>query len=102
MCFPSKRQKNNFSEDGAVKQPKAASASVAPVTSSASTLEAKTQRPKTAIVYYSMYGHIGTGMLVLQVLSNAWSHRYIACQWPRPSKLALRKLEAKLIYTSEI
>ncbi|KII84534.1 hypothetical protein PLICRDRAFT_45888 [Plicaturopsis crispa FD-325 SS-3] len=67
MCFPSKRQKDNFADDSKAKP---ASTKAAPATSSSSTdkppqLPATTpliaeskMAPNVAIVIYSLYGHI--------------------------------------------
>ncbi|KAK0447057.1 flavoprotein WrbA [Armillaria borealis] len=60
MCFPGKRQKDNF--DDAIKaDPKAASTSSQPPPPSTSTAKSSpspAMAPKVAIVIYSMYGHI--------------------------------------------
>jgi len=61
MCFPSKRQQNNFSEteSGAVKDKKpAAVASTPPQSPTTTNTSDKMAGPKVAIVIYTMYGHI--------------------------------------------
>ncbi|KDQ60440.1 benzoquinone reductase [Jaapia argillacea MUCL 33604] len=63
MCFPSKRQKANFTDKDEQPQPSAPATalepSVAPASTTSPALDTATMSaPKLAIIIYSMYGHI--------------------------------------------
>ncbi|TFK47632.1 NADH-quinone oxidoreductase [Heliocybe sulcata] len=60
MCFPSKRQKNNFTDDEQKKKPASSNSTSKPAapTSASTTPATVMAAPKVAIVIYSMYGHI--------------------------------------------
>jgi hypothetical protein len=90
MCFPSKKQKDNFNdgEAAAKTKPKAAAAAAKSSpkgtekdsASAQSTLTGDVKKgAKVAIVYYSMYGHIRTSAflfpftLFLHVDPNFWA-----------------------------
>lgn len=81
MCFPSKRQKANFTDDNTPSKPKPntengikedtvktspssapAPSATAPTTATSPQIDANMTAPKVAIVIYSLYGHIAKRM----------------------------------------
>jgi len=104
MCFPSKRQKDNFTDESTKKSinqkgldEKDIKEPTAP--STAPELPAPTEMsPRIAIVIYTMYQHVGNSTLILVLCAVP---HLLSVQWPRLSNKVLRALAAKHKFSSE-